>query len=198
MRGFNYKKAVQALNFLSLKEGGKINKMKAIKLIWLSDRFHLREHGRTITGDIYFALKHGPVPSTTRDILELNSFSLDDDEMHYSEEYISSIDKYNYKSNSAIDENVFSKTDLDALEKIYSSYGKLDHFALRDISHEFPEWKKYESALNRRISSRFPMEFIDFFEDAPENVDKAKTNPDVKEYSKQIYIETSEIENFLK
>ena len=43
MNEFNHRKAVQALNFFSLKNGGKIEKMKAIKLLWLSDRVHSTE-----------------------------------------------------------------------------------------------------------------------------------------------------------
>ncbi len=35
MLDFDYKKATQAINYLAKKEGGKINKMKAIKVIWL-------------------------------------------------------------------------------------------------------------------------------------------------------------------
>lgn len=196
MRGFNYRKAVQALNFLSIKEGGRINKMKSIKLIWLADRHHLRTHGRTITGDIYFALKHGPVPSTTRDILESNSFSLDEDELHYSKEYISITDSYNYRSNTDVDIKVFSKTEIQILESIYTVYGKYDQFDLRDISHAFPEWKKYESALNKRLSSRFPMDYIDFFEDAVPGYDKIQINPEVKKLSKEFYLEASEITDF--
>lgn len=69
MNTFNYKKSVQALNYLAVLEGGAINYMKALKLIWLSDRYHLRNHGRTITGDKYFALKNGPVASFTKDII---------------------------------------------------------------------------------------------------------------------------------
>ena len=59
----SYKKATQALNFFALKKDGKINKMKAIKLIYLADRLHLRKYGRPIVGDIYWAMKLGPVGS---------------------------------------------------------------------------------------------------------------------------------------
>jgi len=48
MVGFNHKKAVQTLAYFAQKEGGVINKMKAFKLIWLSDRLHLRKYGRPI------------------------------------------------------------------------------------------------------------------------------------------------------
>jgi len=66
MKGFNYRKAIQTLVFFAEKENGTINKMKAYKLIWLSDRWHLRNYGRSILNDTYFALKFGAIPSNTR------------------------------------------------------------------------------------------------------------------------------------
>ena len=165
MRGFNYKKAVQALNFFAYTNGNSLNKMKAIKLIWLSDRLHLRKYGRTITGDIYFALPHGPVPSTTKDILCLNSFTLSEDEFMYIDEYLSVVLKYDYKSIKEPNNNVFSKTDLMVLNDIFDYYGKYDHYELRDISHKFPEWKRWEKKLGSN-NSRFKMDYADFFKDA--------------------------------
>ena len=74
MVGFNYKKAVYTLAYFALKEGGAINKMKAFKLIWLSDRLHLRKYGRPILNDVYFALPMGPIPSNTKDIADNSDF----------------------------------------------------------------------------------------------------------------------------
>lgn len=162
MKGFNYKKAVQALNFFAFISGGTLNKMKAIKLIWLSDRYHLRHYGRTITGDVYFALPYGPVPSTTRDILE-NNIGLSDDEQNYSKEYIKIIDKFQFESIKDYNPNIFSKTDLDSLNKILEKYNPFDHFQLSELSHSFPEWKKYEPAFKTGVTSRFEMSLDDFF-----------------------------------
>jgi uncharacterized phage-associated protein len=53
MLGFNYKKAIQTLAYFAQKEGGVINKMKVFKLIWLSDRLHLRKYGRPILNDVH-------------------------------------------------------------------------------------------------------------------------------------------------
>lgn len=53
---FDYRKTTQALNFFAVKNGGHINKMRSIKLIYFADRFHLRKYGRPITNDEYFAM----------------------------------------------------------------------------------------------------------------------------------------------
>lgn len=162
MRGFNYKKAVQALNYLAIKSGGSLNKMKAIKLIWLSDRYHLRKYGRLITGDSYFALPNGPVPSATRDVLE-NSPFLADIASEYAIDFISVIDKYNYKTISECNLKVFSKTDIACLEIVFSSFASYDQFELSTISHLFPEWQRHASALKKGLSSRFNIIEDDFF-----------------------------------
>jgi uncharacterized phage-associated protein len=198
MRGFDYKKATQALNYFSIKEGGIINKMKAIKLIWLSDRLHLRKYARTVTGDTYFALPNGPVPSSTRDILEQNEISLSDDELKYSSEYLAIINRYSFKSNSDLDYKVFSQTDTGCLDTVYGLYGQYDQYQLRDLSHFFPEWKKYESALNKKISSRFLMDELDFFSDAPKEVDFFESHSELASLSKEVYLEDTQITNFLR
>lgn len=190
MRGFNYKKAVQALNLLATKNGGTLNKMKAIKLIWLADRLHLRKFGRSITGDEYYALPNGPVPSGTRDVLESSDF-LDDTASDYASEYISAIDKYNFKTLSSPNLNVFSDTDVQSLESVFSKFGQLDHFALSDLSHLFPEWKKHESALNKRLSSRFPINQSDFFININEASGLFNDSEENLLISRQIFDETS-------
>ena len=52
-------------------------KMKALKLVYIADRYHLRKYGRLITNDTYFAMNYGPVPSGTKDIAEASEVFLD-------------------------------------------------------------------------------------------------------------------------
>jgi len=67
---FDCRKTTQALNYFAIKAGGTINRMKAIKLVYLADRYHLRKYCRLITNDIYFAMDNGPVASGVKDIAE--------------------------------------------------------------------------------------------------------------------------------
>lgn len=189
MFDFNHRKAVQALNYFADNEGGTINKMKAIKLIWLSDRAHLRRYGRPIIMDQYFALPFGPVPSNTKDLAEINLFS-SDDEVNYRNQYINVIDKYNFQSVNKVDDRVFSKTDLTILKNVYSEFGSFTEFELSELSHTFPEWKKHEAGLTNRTASRFQMNYLDFFED-PANGNCAIFNEseELKELAKDLYSE---------
>ena len=43
---------------------------KAYKLLWLIDRYSLRHYARTVSGDQYYAMILGPVPTDAKHILE--------------------------------------------------------------------------------------------------------------------------------
>jgi len=166
---FNLRKATQALTFFALKEGRVMNKMKALKLFYLADRFHLRKYGRLISNDIYFAMEYGPVPSSTKDIAE-NSAFLSGKERSYSEHYIKPVDAQNYKAVSAYDADALSASDLEALEHVWKNFGRYDQFKLVDITHEFPEWKKHKIALE--IDPRIEMDLFDFLDESGTAQDK--------------------------
>jgi len=186
---FNHKKAVQCLNYFAGRNGGIINKMKAIKLVWLSDRAHIRRYGRPIIMDQYFALPYGPIPSNTTDLAEVNVFS-SEDEVNYRNQYINVIDKFTFQSINKVDEKVFSQTDLSVLENVYSEFGILSEFELSEISHIYPEWKKHEAGLTNKTASRFQMNYLDFFEDpASGNSPIFNESAEVKDLAKDIYSE---------
>ncbi|HEX3933086.1 MAG TPA: Panacea domain-containing protein, partial [Puia sp.] len=143
MRDFNYKKAVQALNLLAQWSGGALNKMKALKLIWLADRFHLRRYGRPILQYYYVAMENGPVASATRDILQHNKLGVSEDVLKYAENFISENGSYDFKSLNDPNIKVFSKSDVECLKGVFDAYGHLGKYDLRDLTHKFPEWKRW-------------------------------------------------------
>ena len=162
MRRFSYKKSVQALNLIAVWGGGSMNKMKAIKTMWLADRYHLRKYGRPIFNDLYTAMENGPVLSATRDILQRNSLGVSQEILDYSEQFLSS-NQYNYKSVNTPAKQVFSDSDLEALEIIFKTYGSLGHYPLRDLSHDFPEWQRWEDGLKKKLYKSHEMDYNDFF-----------------------------------
>jgi len=166
---FNYKKATQALNILALKAGGTINKMKALKLIYFADRYHLRKYGRLITNDNYVAMENGPVASRTRDIAEKTNF-IGRDEKKYACAYLESMGGYDLKSKSSPDNDVFSDSDIEALDFSWEKFGHFDQFKLASITHDYPEWDKHRDELNRILST--PMDLDDFFDDPITAVDE--------------------------
>lgn len=163
-RSFNHKKATQLLNFFAILEGGTINKMKSLKLLWLADRLHLRTYGRSITNDNYVAMKNGPVASSAKDIVENSSFC-SEEESAYGKAFLSLRDWQMVDSIALVDTKVFSKTDIAVLNKVYESFGDKDKYELSELSHSYPEWKKWESQLLTNSSTRFNMMDADFFAD---------------------------------
>lgn len=162
------KKIIQALTYLANKEKDKkMDNMKAYKLIWLADRFHLRQTGRTITGDIYYAMPHGIVPSDAKCILEGTKTKLVNPK-GYSSKYIERMDGHQFKALADADLMMFSDSDQDALDKVYSFYGHLDGKRLSKMSHKYPEWTFYRDLLEDEEQKNSYMVDLDhFFEEGP-------------------------------
>jgi uncharacterized phage-associated protein len=166
---FDHKKATQTLNYFALKAGGKINKMKALKLIFLADRFHLRKYGRLITNDCYVAMNYGPVPSTIMDIAKAN---VSHTYKAYASRYIKATDTgRQIESISSVDNSYFSDSDIEALDFAWDNFGHHDKWDLSDFTHRYPEWKKHKEALDSG-SKVEKINLKDFFEDPEGNVNK--------------------------
>lgn len=151
------KKSVQTLNYLAIKNGGKINRLKALKLLWLADKYHLLMYGRTILHDKYVAMPHGPVPSNTIDISQSNFIA------PYVGEFLERRN-YHISSKKGIEATFFSKTDFEILDAVMNKFGKMSQWQLRDLTHKYPEWRKFEDDLkNPNKPNCYPMEFEDFY-----------------------------------
>jgi uncharacterized phage-associated protein len=190
---FDYKKATQAINYFALKCGGKIDEMKALKLIFFADRYHLRKYVRPITNDEYFAMKRGPVASSVKDIVEFSNF-LGEEERLYASKYIRKTGMYEVESIEPVADIVFSDSDLEALEYSYAHFGSEGPFDISDITHKYPEWKKHENSLS--TCSRIQMSYLDFFEDpVPPNdlcytLSEKERHNKIEEFNELIEIET--------
>src|SRR5436309_1054504 len=168
---FSHRKATQALNFFARKAGGRINKMKALKLVYFADRYHLRKYGRPVVGDEYLAMTYGPVASGTKDLAEMSDF-LGEEEAHYAKKFIQPSESgHAYRSVAGMDEKVFSQSDREALQFAWERFGRVEKYTLAQITHRYPDWKKHESALKSKVVTRVPMNYRDFLEDPEGNAD---------------------------
>jgi len=129
--------------------------MYLLKIIFFSDRYHLRNFGITATLDDYYAMQRGPVASATLDILkgrfDANRLSA-----------IQEIDEYNVEIKQQ-EEDELSESFKEAMDFALKEFGDCDRDKLSDISHYYPEWRKHEKEL-KRISRRVRMNEMDFFE----------------------------------
>lgn len=182
---FAYKKAVQAINFFAISNGGEINKLKALKLIFFADRFHLRKYGRPITNDQYWAMQFGPVPSGVKDLFELDSVS--HNERHYAADFlVKGSTEHSDCSIAPVDTSVFSQSDLEALQFAWYHFG--GRSGIVEKTHSYPEWKRHEAAI-KGGSTREPMDYLDFLDDPPPGVNPCHPLSDEEREDRKAQIE---------
>src|SRR5690348_2087883 len=75
---YNARKAAQVAAFFAKAQGGKINVLKLVKLIYLADRLALETFEYPILEDKFVSMDHGPVNSITLNYV--NGMSDDRDE----------------------------------------------------------------------------------------------------------------------
>jgi uncharacterized phage-associated protein len=157
-----HRKATQALNYFARQEGGSINKLKALKLLFFADRYHLRKFGRPVSECAYFAMKHGPVASEAKQIAE-EADQLPKPARDYSRKFVRRDGEYAFSSFADTDAAVLSASDREALAFAWQNFGRFGKYTLRDITHHYPEWKRHEAKL--ATAQRVPMDLTDFFKE---------------------------------
>lgn len=168
----NTRKIIQALTYLASKQpDNTLDNMKAYKLLWLADRYQLRRCGRTITGDTYYAMPRGLVPSDAKCLLENEPTKLQNED-GYMEKYIQLGKAHTYLSISEPDLDEFSESDIDALNKVLDAYGSMKATELSEFSHQFPEWTYYQGMLeDKDTKNSYRVNIDHFFE--PCDADKS-------------------------
>lgn len=134
---FDERKSAQAAVHLIGLNGGQINYMALIKLLYLSDRRALLETGYPITGDLMVSMPHGPVLSRIYDRINMGEPQADRTAWY---ELITEPDHYEVASRGEPVTDELSRYDLSVLDDIYERYGKMNKWALRDLTHTLPEW----------------------------------------------------------
>lgn len=152
-------------------------------------------------------MKHGPVGSSTKDILKKYDVffsNLDSSDIEYYQKYLTH-DKDDILVNEACAYNELSKSETNALDFSLNNFGEFDQFILADITHDYPEWKKFEKAIQKGIIKVADMNYLDFFKN-PQfdectyvnryfNEDPFKEEPEVLESIKEYIESTSDLRN---
>lgn len=155
----DYEKIVQMINFFARKmRGNRISKLYWLKMTFLADRYHLRMYGRTITEDRYVAMHCGPAASNGKMAFEFSG--VPDHVLKYASNYLEQAEKDWVVSVRDVDFDVFSETDIEAMEAAWKAFRK-NRSAIVVFTHCFPEWSKHEKALERVEVQ--DMDLADFF-----------------------------------
>ena len=186
----DYEKIVQMINFFARKGNvnNRISKLICLKIIYLADRYHLRMYGRTITGDHYVAMQYGPVASDSKRTFEF--LGIPARMLEYASSYLTPEHDNKVVSVREPDMNVFSETDIEAMNAAWETYCKRKK-AIVAFTHCFPEWKKHEEELqNVKVQN---MDFADFFLAAPKEKEYCPAEGERLELNKRHYEEMSQV-----
>lgn len=183
-------KIIQALAYIASKQPDKtIDNIKAYKILWLADRCHLRRYGRTISGDVYYAMPKGVVPTDAKNLLERKKTRLKTDNEYFSL-YIRPSENHTFAVISEPDTKKFSQSDIEILDKVIDVCKNYTGKELSDMSHKFPEWTFYEPMLNdKNLKNSYKIDIDRFFDGCNED-DMGlfvNDNPEILALSKELY-----------
>jgi len=171
------RKILQALYYIQSKtpanNDSRYNIVYILKMIFLADRYHLRHYGLLATGDNYYAMKLGPVASTTYNILKKNPYNINSAE----ESYLTAIKELS-ENDVVIDaqnDDELSESVKNALDFALREFGDYSWGTLSNITHCYPEWKKHEIDLLSTYG-RISMNIRDFFDDPKDDTCFASFN----------------------
>lgn len=143
-----------------VKRTGKMDKLKAAKLLYFLDKYHLVHYGSPVTGDCYHRLDYSPVPSMNLDIMNdvicgpplrrllhnKRTFERFLDVDSRSRRYPAFILKRDP------DMKVFSESEIEALDYTVEKYGNRTGPQLINLTHNEPAYRKL--AQNSEIDYR--------------------------------------------
>ena len=194
----DYKKITQALNYLAERQGGEINYLKALKLLYLADRLHLRKYGRLISDDRLVAMKNGTLGSQAKDIV-LQRETLPHVVYKYSENRLKrNLDEYTIGPNDKAKDSL-SETDVECLDQVYSMLGNKKEFDLAQLTHQLPEWERHKYTIEKGERRVVTLQLSDLFEPTanPELSKLYSQSNDELELSHSILHESLEEEKYL-
>ena len=130
--GFRSQKAAQICAYFANESGGTIEKLKLIKLIYLSERKFLSEYHHPMLFDEYYSLPHGPICSST--LNGINGVIHED----LWDEYIARNGNIvvAVKSVERDDLDHVSDAELEVLHAVWQQFSGLTASQIRNYTHE--------------------------------------------------------------
>jgi uncharacterized phage-associated protein len=190
-----YKKITQALRYLiAQSDNNRINILLLMKLVWAADRYHARKYATLVTDNDYRALPKGPISSTAYDIADGSDF-LSEEQLQYSKRYVVRA-SHDVVGVAAAEIDYLSETDKEALDFAWQTFGSMNQFDVVQITHEYPEWKKFESYFANGAAAK-EIDVKDFFRN-PENDSYFAEDSDELEASEALFEENAGIYKLIK
>ena len=145
---FDITKATEVACQLLKREGGSINIMKLVKLVYLLDRLSVARRGIPVVGGAYFSLPNGPITSEFLDLI--NSGCLWGVADCRWEEFVSDRQDHEVAMIKEASRGHLSDSEVELIDVVYQEHGGKDQWQLRDWCHEHcEEWTPLEDSRER-------------------------------------------------
>jgi uncharacterized phage-associated protein len=150
---FNLQKTLQAASVLLQEHHGRMEYIRLLKLLYITDRELLAETGRTLTGDRAVAMKNGPVLSGVYDMIKGKGLLAE------LVEWNSTIcrDGYEVTLDKPASPTRLTKAETKKLREVCVRYRETDSYELSELTHRFDEWVKSFDITNP--TSCFPIDW---------------------------------------
>lgn len=145
---FSSEKVLHEILFLLSLNGNRMNLLKLMKELYLIDRESIKERDTSVSGDIFFSLKHGPILSQTLNMC----YDLPNNEWA---DYLDNISARYYRDiavKKMVELDLLSEKDKEYIIRISEQFKDFTPFKLEDYTHTLPEWN---SADGRSRKIRF-------------------------------------------
>jgi len=179
---FEPEKLVATVAMFAGAELSELTTLKIAKLLYFADKRHLLRYGRPITGDTYFGMENGPVPSMAYDVLKGATGREDSgiwaDIRPLFESFIEvampSSGYPVFHAKCKANTEVFSKSDLAVLREVITELGQKSASELWTLAHAERDYATVELILKKQSKKSVPMPYETFFEGGTDEVQAVK------------------------
>jgi uncharacterized phage-associated protein len=124
-----------------------------MKVLYFADKYHLQDYGRLITGDMYIAMKDGPVPSGAYEIIK---YVRGDGIVELGgniKEAISVEERVTVKPKRLANLDQLSESDVECLDRAIAKYAKMSATRLWEEAHKERAYEQAKKDNNMTLTS---------------------------------------------
>lgn len=142
---FDTLKAAQAAAVLLREHGGQMSRLRLVKLLYIASRESMAETLRPITGDRIAAMDHGPVPSSTFDLLNREHA-----EAPIWDQFIEQSGPQEHRLVRDPGVGELSKYEIGKLRKVSETRREMNDYDIALETQAFEEWKRNQPPAKER------------------------------------------------
>ena len=144
---FHLHKTMQAVGvLLRTAPASRMSRLRLLKLMYITERELLRDTGRMITGDRAVAMDHGPVLTSTYNLIKGQHADSQIWDGHFRRDGPHDVTLINDPGLGDL-----SRFEIGRLEANAARFDHLDDWALSEYTHGFEEWKAHEPPPGSRL-----------------------------------------------